>query len=199
MRLFVALEIPATLRCALASRARALAGELPKARWVRPEAMHLTLSFLGETHPQTVPTLHQELAPAFAQAAPLALRLEDAGAFPPRGKARVLWAGLAGADGRASEELADLRSAVARAVQQAASVEPEKRRFHPHLTLARCSPPWRRGAVERFQDAFGDPPDKVFTVEEGVLFESELRPSGARYRVVRAYPLGEAGPPGENE
>ncbi len=199
MRLFVALEIPAPLRSELERRARALAGELPKARWVRPEAMHLTLSFLGETHPQVLPELHHELTGAFAEAAPLALCLREVGAFPPRGKPRVLWTGLVGADRSPSEDLAALRSAVARAVQRAASVEPEKRRFHPHLTLARCSPTWRRDAFERFRDAFGEPPADVFTIEEGVLFESDLRPSGARYRTMRAYPLGKAGPPGETE
>ncbi len=193
MRLFVAIEVPLALREELERRVRALRGELPKARWVRPEAMHLTLSFLGETDPELLPDLHRELAGAFAAGAPLTLRLHDVGAFPPRGKARVLWTGIAGGGGEPCEELAALRSEVARAVFRAASVEPDKRRFHPHLTLARCRHPWPRSAVERFREGFGEPPSDAFTVSEGTLFESELHPSGARYRVVGTYPLG--GPP----
>lgn len=190
MRLFVALEIPERLREELERRARSLRGPLPKARWVRPQAMHLTLSFLGETSPERLPDLHRELADACATATALDLRLQGVGAFPPRGRARVLWTGFAAADGRPCQELARLRTAVARAVERAAGVAPDDRPFHPHVTLARCSPAWPREALERFFGAFGEPPPDAFTVGEAVLFESELGPSGARYQVVRTYPFG---------
>jgi 2'-5' RNA ligase len=190
MRLFVAIEIPEYLRDELDRRARALRGKLPKARWVRPQGMHLTLSFLGETAPERLDELHRELAASCAESEAIGLRLNETGAFPPRGKARVLWAGLAGADGRPSAALARLHTAVAAAVERAAGVVPDSRPFHPHLTLARCSPPWPREALERFLGDFGPLPADAFTVAEGVLFESELRPDGARYRVVGSYPLG---------
>lgn len=193
MRLFVALEIPEHLRDELDRRARALRGELPRARWVKPQAMHLTLSFLGETGEDRLAGLDRELAAACATVGPIGLRLQETGAFPPRGKARVLWAGLAGDDGRPSAPLARLHAAVAAAVERAAGVAPETRPFHPHLTLARCSPPWPRSALERFLGGFGAPPDEAFTVAEAALFESELQPTGARYRVVGSHPLGGRG------
>lgn len=192
MRLFVALEIPETLRVALDRRLAARRGQLPEARWMKPESMHLTLSFLGEIDPQLLGELHHELDAVFAAGTPLGLRFQAAGAFPPRGKARVLWVGLAGEDEAASEALAVLHSGVARAVHKAASVEPETRPFHPHVTLARCRQPWARGAVERFGEALGELPNEAFVVREGTLFESELRPSGAAHRVVGTYPLGGA-------
>jgi 2'-5' RNA ligase len=212
MRLFVALEIPRHLRDDLERRARAAIAALPKARWVRPEAMHLTLSFLGETDPALLPALHRELDAAFAAAPVMGLRLGASGVFPPRGKARVIWTEIV--DGRGGESgalgalqispptplgalqispptpLGALQPAVAEAVRRAASIEPDARSFHPHVTLARCSPPWAPGAVERFLGGLGEPPDEAFEIAEGVLFESELRPSGARYRAVRTYPLG---------
>lgn len=194
MRLFVAVEIPESLRTELAERCQALREkprqELPKARWARPEAMHLTLSFLGETDPGRLPALHRELGPACAAVEPFELRLGDAGAFPIRGKARVLWTGLKAPDGKPSAPLADLRQSVAGAVERAAEVEPDTRPFHPHLTLARLKPPWGRSPLEYFQEAFGEPPGDAFPVAETVLFESELHPSGARYRRLGAYALG---------
>lgn len=190
MRLFVALEIPRALRDELDRHCRALRGGLPKARWVRPEAMHLTLRFLGETDPAVLPALHRELEAAFIRVPAFSLRLDEPGVFPPRGKSRVIWTGIAGADGQECEELSSLRDEVAGAVHRGASVEPEKRPFHPHLTLARCSPPWPRGPVERFLESFGESPGEAFPVHEGHLVESELHPSGARYRIVRSYPLG---------
>lgn len=198
MRLFVALELPEHLRDELDRRTHALRGKLPKARWVRPQAMHLTLSFLGETESERLDDLRRELAVACATAVAMELRLHEIGAFPPRGKARVLWAGLAGADGRPSPALAHLRTAVAEAVERAAGVAPETRPFHPHLTLARCAPPWPRDALERFLSDFGALPDEAFTVAEGVLFESELHPAGACYRVVGSYPLGGCDPLGDS-
>lgn len=190
MRLFVALEIPLALRQELERRATALRRDLPKASWVRPEAMHLTLSFLGETDPELLPRLHRELASACGAGAPLTLRLHEVGAFPPHGKARVLWTGLAAPGGEPCPALAALRSEVGRAVFRAASVEPDARPFHPHVTLARCRQPWPWEAVERFREGFGEPPGATFTVGKGTLFESELHPTGARYRVEGTYPLG---------
>lgn len=190
MRMFVALEIPQHLRDELERRARVSSAGLPKARRVRAEAMHLTLAFLGETEEGVLPDLHRELGSAFAGAPVLTLRLGENGVFPPRGKARVIWTGIVEGDGAEPEALSALQPAVAEAVERGASIALDKRPFHPHVTLARCSPPWARGAVERFLEGFGDPPAETFEVEEGVLFESELRPSGARYRVVETYPLG---------
>lgn len=146
--------------------------------------MHLTLSFLGDTDREDLPNLHRELGTAFAPAAPLELRFADVGAFPPRGKARVLWAGLA--DGGA---LIELQKDVAAAVERALDLEPETRPFHPHVTLGRLKPPWSRSRADAFPDAFGEVPGDAFTVSHGTLFESELHSSGARYRVVGTYPL----------
>jgi len=187
MRLFVALEIPRSLRDELERRSISAGRAQPKARWVRPEGMHLTLSFLGDTDPGYLPDLHRELAVAFASEPPIDLRIGEVGAFPPRGRVRTLWAGIEALGGG---DLAVLRAAVVQAVMKAAGVRPEKRPFHAHVTLARCSPPWSPPALNRFVAAFGEPIAERFVVREGTLFESELRPSGARYHVVREYPLG---------
>jgi len=201
MRLFVALEVPRGLRDEVFERARRAGADLPKARWVRPEAMHLTLAFLGETDEGLLPALDAGLEPAMAAFRPFELYLHGLGAFPPRGKARVLWVGFAAAgEEEAPPALLELQAAVAKAVEKAAGMEPgrrppDRRPFRPHLTLARLKNPWGRGSVERFLDAFGEPPADVFRVEEGVLFQSELHPSGARYTALRRYRFGEAGTP----
>jgi len=193
MRLFVAVEVPDATRDALAERAREVRSELPKARWVRPGAMHLTLAFLGETDEELLPALDRELAPTAAAVTSFELRLGRLGAFPPRGKARVLWAGFAGATSpEPPDELLQLHQGVARAVHQAAGIPPESRPFHPHLTLARLQPPWGRADVERFLAAFGEPPATLFRVTHGVLFRSELHPSGARYQALRRFSLADA-------
>ncbi|MEE8524060.1 MAG: RNA 2',3'-cyclic phosphodiesterase [Thermoanaerobaculia bacterium] len=192
MRLFLAIEIPGEVQRLLADGHASLRAELPKARWVRSELMHLTLVFLGDTDPDLVETLARELTAAVADHAPMQLTVTQAGAFPPRGHARVLWAGLE-ADG----DLEGLQTAVAGAAERTLGEltdGKQKQRFHAHVTLARCRPPWPRWAVEKLVAALArDRPPDPFPVTEVALIESALRPEGPRYRTVGAYPLGGAG------
>ena len=184
MRLFVALPLPDEVKEEIRRRTAGLQGELPRARWVRPEALHLTLAFLGETEPSLVAPLTTSLSAACDPFPPARCRLSGAGAFPPRGTARVLWLGV-----EAPAFLADLQRAVAEAVFPIVGKEPDRRPFRAHLTVARCQPPWPQWAVDRFSHAIPGPVGEPFTATEGVLFESHLLPSGARYSVVASFPL----------
>ncbi len=197
LRLFVAIEIPSEIRRELDRRivrlrasgaTRSVRTTLPKARWLKPEAMHLTLVFLGDTAPELLPDLNRELRGAFAAGEPMELTLAEVGAFPPRGRKRVLWAGV-----EAAGDLGGLQARVAEAVERSAGIEVDRRPYHPHLTLGRCKPPWPPAAAERLAAAFGDEPAGVFTADRGSLIASELHRSGARYRTLESYPLGDGG------
>lgn len=188
MRLFVAFEIPEEIRRRVEERTLELRSELPKARWVRGELMHLTLHFLGEVDPELLTPLQRELGTAFATGAPMELTVTGVGAFPPRGRAKVLWAGI-----ETAGDLAGLQASVVAAARRAVGADDDRDRgrpFHPHLTLARCRRPWPRGAVERLAAGFGDDHSRPFTVDHGTLIESRLGPGGPRYRAVESYPLG---------
>ncbi len=196
MRLFVAIEIPSEIRLELERRTKALRSDLPKARWVKPGAMHLTLVFLGDTDEGRLPELHRELGVAFAAGKPMAITIavppeagqrNTIGAFPTRGRRRVLWTGV-----EAAGDLGGLQTRVADAVERAAGIEVERRPYHPHLTLARCKPPWSPAAVERLAAGFGEKSAGSFSADHGSLVASELLPSGARYRTLERYPLGRA-------
>ncbi len=187
MRLFVALEVPEAVRRELTRRVAGLRDRLPRARWVDPEMVHLTLLFLGETPADRVPALSAKLREAFAKHPPMTLRLSGGGTFPPKRPARVAWVGL-----DAPDELAAIQAdAVAAAVAAigAGGFEPEDRPFKSHVTLARCDPNWPRDAAEKFAAAFPGEIGPPFRVDRGVLMESKLSPRGARYSVVEAFPL----------
>ncbi len=172
MRLFVAIEIPSEIQLELERRTAALRSSLPGARWVKPRAMHLTLAFLGDTDQQLLPELHRELGAAFAAGRRMTLNIGAIGAFPPRGRKRVLWAGV-----EAAGDLGGLQAGVAEAVERAAGIEVERRPYHPHLTLARCKPPWSPAAVARLAAAFGEEPAGAFTAGHGSLIASRLLPT----------------------
>lgn len=184
MRLFVALEVPEPVRREVARRMAGLRDRLPRARWVDPENIHLTLLFLGQTPDDKVPALAAKLREAFARHAPMTVRLSGGGTFPPKRPARVAWVGM-----EAPEELAAVQAGAVAAAIEAVGFEPEERPFMPHVTLARCEPNWPRDAAEKFASAFPGEIGPPFTVDRGVLMESRLSPRGARYSVVEGFPM----------
>lgn len=188
MRLFVALEVPEPPRRDLRRRLEGLRDRLPRARWVDLENVHLTLLFLGWTAEAGVPALAAKLREAFARCPPLPLRLEGGGTFPPGRPARVAWVGVEG-----PAELLALQEDVTRAAVETLGFEPEKRAWHPHVTLARCPDPWRRDAIDKLRAALTGPIGPPFVADHGVLFESKLSPKGARYRPVEIFPMSGEG------
>lgn len=133
IRAFIAIELPEDARRALGETERRLAEQLPQGvRWVRPELIHLTLRFLGDTAVAKLPALAAALDALGAQHAPFALALREVGCFPNRKRPRVIWAGL-------DSQLAPLQ-ALKRDLDEA--LVPlgwgvEDRPFQPHLTLGR--------------------------------------------------------------
>lgn len=189
LRLFLAIELPAGHRSALARRLAAVKGDLPPARWVREENLHLTLAFLGATDPARVPALTAAVHPAFAAVPRFETALTGPGTFPPGRPARVAWIGLA-----TCPELLSLHRGVAASAARALGTEPESRPFHAHVTVARPKKPWTRGAREVFERLDGLPAEP-FEVTEGVLYRSELNPpegGGARYTAVERFALAPA-------
>ncbi|MDY7096233.1 MAG: RNA 2',3'-cyclic phosphodiesterase [Acidobacteriota bacterium] len=196
MRAFVALEIPQAVRDEIARRIGRWKASTPPARWVRPEAWHVTLLFLGEVPEGQTEDLRSLLAPAFRRRRTFDLQVVGAGTFPPRRPARVAWLGL---ESRPADALGELRDAVVRALMaddspaaaRAAAEEGAERPFHGHLTLARCRKPWGRKAVKTFSEQAAEAVAEPFPVRRGVLFESRLGPEGARYREVASFSLSD--------
>ena len=184
MRSFLAFEVPAELRRAIGARLAPWRERLPRARWSEPAAMHLTLVFLGEIEESSLARLGDELAGVFASEAPCRMTVGEVGEFPAGRPARVVWLGIA-----PSRDLAPLRSRAAAACQRAAGVAPDEKPFHPHLTLARCDPPWPRAAVGELRQAAAGPWGEPFTAREAVLFRSHLGRGGARHEALLRLPL----------
>jgi len=184
LRLFVAIALPEEVRAAMRRRLAKLRAQLPQSRWVDPDQAHLTLAFLGHHDEERREPLRAALAEVFARYPTMRLRLHGAGTFPQGRPARVAWVGVKG-----PAELLTLQHDVTDAAAGALEWEPEKRPFHPHVTLTRCNPTWPRTVVERFQlDAQGAWGEE-FTAEAGVLFRSRLSPRGAQYEALAQLPL----------
>ncbi|MBO0710904.1 MAG: RNA 2',3'-cyclic phosphodiesterase [Acetobacteraceae bacterium] len=161
MRLFVALDLPIPLRQRLAM----LAGGVPGARWVPPENYHLTLRFIGETQKHRAEEIDEALFALRARG--FSLTLAGIGLFEKGGRANSLWVGV-----ERNPALDHLQNKIETALQRA-GLEPERRRFAPHVTLARLDnvPEAKLAAYVQAHNLFRAEP---VPVEHFTLFSSQL-------------------------
>jgi len=178
-RLFVALRPPPAIRRQLA---RMMAG-VPGARWQDDDQLHLTLRFIGAVDRPVA----EDVAAALAQvrAAAPEVSLAGVGAFDHKGRTDAIWAGVA-----PHEALAALHRKVNHALVRV-GLEPERRAYLPHITLARLP---RRAAAEapvaRFLADHAALTSEPFALDHLILFESHLGHEAARYEPVARWPLG---------
>jgi 2'-5' RNA ligase len=131
MRLFLALNLPNETREAVYAAAAPLRDAAPGVVWVRPELLHVTLKFLGDT-PEPLATRVVRVAEDVARVAPpFDVRVRGAGAFPNFRRPRVVWVGI-----EPAEQLARLAAALDAACE-ALGFAREQRSFAAHLTLGR--------------------------------------------------------------
>ncbi|MDP8993650.1 MAG: RNA 2',3'-cyclic phosphodiesterase [Pseudomonadota bacterium] len=175
-RLFVAVRPPERVR----ARLLATMGGISGARWQSDDQIHLTLRFIGEVDRHRAHDIHAALGsihhPAFE------LAVSGLGTFGRRGQAAVIWAGVS-----PQEPLHSLHKKVDQAIARV-GIEPDRRAYHPHITLARLSR--SAGPVRSMIEQSGGLASEPFKVDAFTLFESELTPEGAVYSVLERYPLG---------
>ena len=185
MRLFVALEIPAAVRnnlAALIDELRNADAEASKrrARWVRPENLHVTLKFIGHVDPAKADSIRAVLAQVRSDCR-VTIEFRGLGFFPGEKHPRVLWAGAEN-----SLNLPELASDIDKRLEPL-GIARETREFTPHLTLARFDPPGisekLRAAVQKnIHHDFG-----ALRSSEFHLFESKTKPFGAEYTIVQSF------------
>lgn len=176
IRTFIAVALPAGVQEALGAISQELAPQVPEksVKWVKPERMHLTLRFLGDTPLKILDGITGGLDEVAAASAPFTLHLDQLGCFPHERRPRVIWVGVRGA----TEEAAALKQAVDRMLAPL-GWDPEERSFHPHLTL---------GRVKRYHNQIDLPwgasvVSQPIPVDAVHLIESQLRPNGPVYTV----------------
>lgn len=177
LRLFVGIELPGTFR----ERLSVLAAGLPGARWMAPETYHVTLVFLGELDEGAAEQVHDELSIVRGKAFPL--EISGVGSFESKGRLRALWAGV-----ELSEPLAVLQGRVAAACVRA-GVDIEKRKFKPHITLARFSEQPSKAKLGEWLANHSLLRLQPLAVTTFVLFQSHLGREGAQYEVLERYML----------
>jgi 2'-5' RNA ligase len=135
-RCFVAVPIPASLCGALSRSVSEWRADpaAPDLRWTPPEGWHLTVAFLGAVDPDEVPALVGALQTALEKTPAWRMETGGLGTFPGPGRARVVWYGVADADGRLAVLAHAARLALVSRVPSLRDAQP----FRAHVTLARA-------------------------------------------------------------
>jgi RNA 2',3'-cyclic 3'-phosphodiesterase len=185
VRLFVALQIPDSVRnyyAGLIDELRRLDAKASpkKPKWVRPENLHVTLKFIGNTDPAKLDSICAALANVRSPQE-IRLHFRGLGFFPNAKRPRVVWGGM-----EASGNLAPMAHAVD---QQIATLvfSAEERAFTPHLTLARLDPPVIAPELQAAIEKQGARDFGELRSSEFHLIESKLKPTGAEYTTLKSF------------
>ncbi len=169
IRSFISLELPLSLRHELSGHAKLIAGQdkRQKIRWLPPENYHLTLAFSRDVESVKISALKLAMERKLESTKAVPLTISTITPFPfsrPR---------IATALVERTAELLQLQRNLLNCVRKY-GINPERRRFAPHVTLGRLKP--RAGKTVDF---------KVRNIllsgiaDSVTLFQSELTPEGA--------------------
>ncbi len=175
-RLFIAVDLPEQVRESI----RAICNDLPEAKWVDLNQLHLTLRFIGEVENGLLLTIREALSGVRGNA--FSLTLQGVGCFPQKKSPRVLWVGI---------DRNDTLNRLACHIEQVLvkiGLEPEQRSFSPHITIARFKDisPHKAADYLAKNSLFKT---GSFPVEAFYLYSSTLTPKGAVHRREATYPL----------
>lgn len=181
MRLFTAIDLPGTVKDQLEALIRRLRPSAP-INWSSRNNLHITLKFIGEWPDARLDELKSALA-QLSDRAPATISVSGLGWFPNPHNPRVFWAAVHAPD--SIKELArDSDTALSRL-----GIEPEKRDFSPHLTLARIKSPVPLAPLRQEIAALPSVDFGSFTAGEFHLYQSRLTSGGSIYTRIADYPF----------
>ena len=165
-----------------------------RASWYDPEDYHITLKFLGNLDEAAPPRLIKAALPVAGSTRPLIIGAAPPGGFPDRRAPNVLWAGVC-----VNPEL-DTLAARLDHVMVGLGFRPERRRYQPHITVARCR--LRTIHYDKNQEGlvpvdwplpserlFGDFVADRFVLMQTRSGEGRANRNGMRYNTVHTFPL----------
>ena len=176
MRLFTAIDFPREV----IEKISDICHGIPGVRWTLPEQLHLTLRFIGDANRESCLDIIDELSTIELKA--FDITLNGVGQFLNRKKPNILWLGIEMCD-----ELIKLNKAVEKALDRA-GLKPERRKFHPHITLARLKSV-SRNHLNNYLEQYSSFTPGVVRINEFLLYSSKLRPDGALHTIEERFAL----------
>lgn len=173
VRAFLAAPIPPQVKAAIGQLQKRLGTQSPDIRWTKPDNLHLTMHFFGDVSEETLEKIRVSMLSVKGCQRPFQVDIKGLGAFPSLQRPRVVWLGLA-----PTTRLRQLHHDIQQSLQDV-GITPETRAYSPHLTIGRV----RKEAVDLSEQSvtLSDTTMGHLLIDRMVLYESRLRPGGARH------------------
>ena len=152
-------------------------------KWVKPEIIHITLKFFGETEEDRIPEISRVLNEVAARHMPFSSEIADVGIFGSAYSPKVIWFGI-----DRSEPLKALANDVLASVEEI-GWERDRQNFVPHLTIGRIKYVPDKRLFQQMIDRHKKTRMQEFRVAEFHLYESILNHSGPTYHILEKYTL----------
>lgn len=185
IRSFLAFEMPEKIK-EIVSRTLREMKKLPlDVRWIKADNIHITVVFIGNISEDNLMPIGEAVSKICKRYGPFNVTLTGSGIFGSLRNPRVIWIGL---DGDLTR-LSYFRNSLQKNLKPF-GIKEEKRRYKPHLTLGR----FRKGSgyrvnMDELLSEYQNITSPTCTVEELILFRSELGPGGANYSKLEAWQL----------
>jgi 2'-5' RNA ligase len=176
IRTFLALDLDAPIRRAIAAAAAGLPADGAKVRWVEPQNLHLTMKFLGDVPDEDVLNVCRAVEAVAGGLAPPAFDVVGLECTPNRGPVKMVWANVRDPGRKLADAFKELEAAM-----EALGFDVERRAFRPHITVGRvryCPNPaaMRQAAARLADEEFG-----TQDAGEIVVYSSQLAREGPVY------------------
>jgi 2'-5' RNA ligase len=187
VRVFLAIDLPTSLKKEL-SKLKTEEQAFARLKWVEEENLHLTLFFFGNLPEKEVEKILKVCEKRVKDFPPFELFLTEVSGFPKKGDFRVVFLGCE----ERSNTLDRLVHELSKDFKKI-GFKLEDREFHPHITLFRLKELKDRSAYHEFVQELTKKAQflkgKSFPVQELILFESKLSPTGPKYTPLKVFPL----------
>lgn len=187
MRAFIAIELPDDVKDILVALVERLRRSDVRASWVKRDAMHLTLRFLGEIDEHALSDIVRSLEEGLKDARSFELRVAGVGGFPNVARPGTVWAGVHPVEGPLTSTYRVCETAA-----RSAGLPPESKPFRPHLTVARLKRAQDGVHLRPYLEQEDSLTSHVFKVPSVVLFQSDLTPRGPIHTPLREFRLHDA-------
>jgi len=182
IRCFLAIELPAEIKSDIDHYLAGLKKFSPSIRWTRSTNIHITLKFLGDIETEILSKVTSALISISEIFKPFTISIAGSGVFPGEKNPRVIWLGI-------KSDIDNMFYKNYQWIENKLGLlgfEKERRKFSPHLTIGRIKHP--QNMTNLFDYMKEKPfPEKQFLVNEIVLMQSILKPSGAEYTMLHKF------------
>ncbi|MBN2075940.1 MAG: RNA 2',3'-cyclic phosphodiesterase [Dehalococcoidales bacterium] len=179
IRAFIAVELSSEIKTEMDKIESILKSQSSTpAKWVNPESIHLTLKFLGDVPSDRITEILDAIKSGVNGIPSFQIQLTGLGVFPNPARTQVVWAGLSGKMDRLEQLQRNIEVEM-----EKLGFPREKRKFSPHLTLARVRNHATRDERKRLGDIVTGTPftGGIIRVDLVNLMQSRLTGQGALY------------------